>query len=29
MIEADCNACHTILAQDEKNPKILKELGLR
>jgi len=29
MIEADCNACHTILAQDEKDPKILKDLGIR
>ncbi len=28
-ITQDCNACHTILAQDETNPKILADLGLR
>ncbi len=28
-IKADCDTCHTILAQDEKNPKVLKELGLK
>jgi hypothetical protein len=28
-ITQDCNACHTILAQDETNPKILSDLGLR
>ncbi len=29
VIEADCSTCHTILAQDEKDPKILKDLGAR
>jgi hypothetical protein len=28
-ITQDCNACHTILAQDESNPKVLAELGLQ
>jgi hypothetical protein len=28
-ITQDCNACHTILAQDETNPKVLSDLGLR
>jgi len=28
-ITQDCNACHTILAQDETNPKILADLGLQ
>jgi hypothetical protein len=28
-ISQDCNACHTILAQDETNPKILADLDLR
>jgi hypothetical protein len=28
-ITQDCNACHTILAQDEANPKVLVDLGLR
>jgi nitrate/TMAO reductase-like tetraheme cytochrome c subunit len=28
-ITQDCNACHTILAQDETDPKILADLGLR
>jgi hypothetical protein len=28
-ITQDCNACHTILAQDESNPKVLAELGLK
>lgn len=28
-ITQDCNACHTILAQDESNPKVLSDLGLR
>lgn len=28
-IAADCNTCHTILAQDEKDPKILKDLGMK
>jgi hypothetical protein len=27
-ITQDCSACHTILAQDETNPKILADLGL-
>jgi nitrate/TMAO reductase-like tetraheme cytochrome c subunit len=27
-ITQDCNACHSILAQDEKNPRILADLGL-
>jgi hypothetical protein len=27
-ITQDCNACHTILAQDEANPKVLRDLGL-
>jgi len=26
-IAAECDTCHVILAQDEKNPKILKDLG--
>jgi len=25
-ISADCNTCHTLLAIEEENPKILKEL---
>jgi len=29
IIEADCSTCHTILAQDEKDPKILKDLGAK
>ncbi|MCG3195461.1 MAG: NapC/NirT family cytochrome c [Thermoanaerobaculia bacterium] len=28
-ISQDCDACHTILAQDEADPKILAELGLK
>ena len=28
-IAADCNTCHTLLAQDEKDPKILKDLGMK
>lgn len=28
-ISADCNTCHILLAQDEKDPKILKALGVR
>jgi nitrate/TMAO reductase-like tetraheme cytochrome c subunit len=28
VITADCEACHSILAQDEENPKILTDLGL-
>ncbi len=27
-ISSDCNTCHTILAQDEKDPKILKDFGM-
>jgi DNA-directed RNA polymerase subunit M/transcription elongation factor TFIIS len=27
-IPADCDTCHVLLAQDEKDPKILKELGM-
>ncbi|MBK8792854.1 MAG: NapC/NirT family cytochrome c [Holophaga sp.] len=29
MIAADCDTCHTILAQDEKDPKILKDLQIK
>ncbi len=28
-IAADCDSCHTILAQDDPDPKILKDLGTR
>lgn len=28
-IAADCSTCHLILAQDEKDPKILKDLGIQ
>jgi nitrate/TMAO reductase-like tetraheme cytochrome c subunit len=28
VIKADCDTCHTLLAQDEKDPKILKDLGI-
>jgi hypothetical protein len=28
-ISADCSACHTILAMDDPNPKVLSDLGLR
>lgn len=28
-ITQDCTACHTILAQDESDPKVLSDLGLR
>jgi len=27
-INMDCNACHTLLATDEANPKVLTELGI-
>jgi hypothetical protein len=27
-ITQDCNACHNLLAQDEKNPKVLTDLGI-
>jgi NapC/NirT cytochrome c family protein len=29
VITQDCNACHTILAMEESNPKILTELGMK
>ena len=29
VITQDCDACHTLLAQEESNPKILADLGLR
>jgi hypothetical protein len=29
VIASDCDTCHDILAQDETNPKILAELGIR
>ena len=28
VIKQDCDTCHTLLATDEANPKILKELGI-
>ncbi len=28
-IKSDCDTCHTILAQDEKDPKILKDFGMK
>ncbi|MCE1205371.1 MAG: NapC/NirT family cytochrome c [Holophagaceae bacterium] len=28
-IKGDCDTCHTILAQDEKDPKILKDFGMK
>jgi len=28
-ITQDCEACHTLLAQDEENPKILSDLGFK
>ncbi len=28
-ITQDCNACHTVLAMDETNPKVLEDLGLK
>jgi nitrate/TMAO reductase-like tetraheme cytochrome c subunit len=28
-IKGDCDTCHILLAQDEKDPKVLKELGLK
>jgi nitrate/TMAO reductase-like tetraheme cytochrome c subunit len=27
-IEQDCNSCHVMLAMEEQNPKVLKDLGL-
>jgi hypothetical protein len=29
VITQDCDACHAVLAQDEANPKILADLGLK
>jgi nitrate/TMAO reductase-like tetraheme cytochrome c subunit len=29
VITQDCDACHALLAQDENNPKILAELGMK
>jgi hypothetical protein len=29
LIKQDCDACHSVLAMDEEDPKILAELGLR
>lgn len=28
-IKGECDTCHTILAQDEKDPKILKDFGMK
>ncbi len=28
-ITQDCNACHTVLAMDESNPKVLEDLGIK
>jgi hypothetical protein len=28
-IKADCDTCHILLAQDEKDPKVLKDLGVK
>ena len=28
-IKGDCDTCHTILAQDERDPKVLKDLGMK
>ena len=28
-VSADCEACHQVLAQDEENPEILEQLGLK
>ena len=28
-ITQDCTACHAILAQEEKDPKVLSDLGLQ
>jgi hypothetical protein len=27
-ITQDCNACHSLLSMDEKNPKVLTDLGI-
>jgi nitrate/TMAO reductase-like tetraheme cytochrome c subunit len=29
VISQDCNACHTVLAMDDPNPKVLQDLGLQ
>jgi hypothetical protein len=29
VITQDCDACHAVLAQDEANPKVLTDLGLK
>ncbi len=29
VISAECDACHSVLAQDEANPKVLAELGVK
>ena len=29
VISAECDACHAVLAMDEKNPKVLADLGLK
>ncbi len=29
LISDDCEACHTVLAQEEENPKVLADLGLK
>jgi nitrate/TMAO reductase-like tetraheme cytochrome c subunit len=29
VISAECDACHAVLAQDESNPKVLAELGVK
>jgi hypothetical protein len=29
VISAECDACHALLAQDETNPKVLADLGIR
>jgi hypothetical protein len=29
LISDDCEACHTVLAQEESNPKVLADLGLK
>jgi len=29
LISDDCEACHTVLAQEESDPKVLADLGLK
>jgi cytochrome c2 len=29
MIANDCETCHSVLAMEEENPKILKDIGLK